>query len=58
MIPLAWEEIEKLALGNLEGAPEDGVVRRIHDECGIPYEYRRLGDHGNPGPADPSKEKP
>ena len=32
MIPLAWEEIEKLALGNLEGAPEDGVVRRIHDD--------------------------
>jgi len=32
VIPLAWHEIEGLALGELEGAPADGVVRRIHDD--------------------------
>lgn len=32
MIPLAWDEIEELALGELEGRPADGIVRRIHDD--------------------------
>jgi UDP-N-acetylmuramoyl-tripeptide--D-alanyl-D-alanine ligase len=32
VIPLAWEEIEALGLGELRGAPDDGVVRRIHDD--------------------------
>ena len=32
MIPLAWDEIEALALGELDGAPVDGVVRRVHDD--------------------------
>ena len=32
MIPLAWDEIEELALGELEGRPTDGIVRRIHDD--------------------------
>ena len=32
MIPLAWTEIEELALGELRGAPADGVVRRVHDD--------------------------
>ena len=32
MIPLAWDEIEALALGELDGAPADGVVRRVHDD--------------------------
>lgn len=32
MIPLAWEEIEELALGELRGRPADGVVRRVHDD--------------------------
>ena len=32
MIPLAWDEVEELALGELEGRPADGVVRRIHDD--------------------------
>ena len=32
MIPLAWEELQALALGRLEGAPADGIVRRIHDD--------------------------
>jgi Fe-S-cluster containining protein len=31
-------------------------IRRIHDECAVPYEYRSLEDHGNPGPRAPSKE--
>ncbi|HET9243706.1 MAG TPA: UDP-N-acetylmuramoyl-tripeptide--D-alanyl-D-alanine ligase [Gaiella sp.] len=32
MIPLGWDEIAALELGELDGAPEDGVVRRIHDD--------------------------
>ncbi len=32
MIPLAWHEVEALGLGRLRGAPEDGVVRRVHDD--------------------------
>ena len=32
MIPLGWAEVEALALGRLEGEPEDGVVRRVHDD--------------------------
>jgi UDP-N-acetylmuramoyl-tripeptide--D-alanyl-D-alanine ligase len=32
VIPLAWEEIDALGLGELRGAPADGVVRRIHDD--------------------------
>ena len=32
MIPLAWSEIEELALGELRGPPADGVVRRVHDD--------------------------
>lgn len=32
MIPLAWDEIERLALGELRGAPADGTVRRVHDD--------------------------
>ena len=32
MIPLEWHEIEALGLGELRGAPADGVVRRVHDD--------------------------
>ena len=32
MIPLGWEEVEGLRLGELRGAPADGVVRRVHDD--------------------------
>jgi UDP-N-acetylmuramoyl-tripeptide--D-alanyl-D-alanine ligase len=32
MIPVAWDEIEPLGLGELRGAPADGVVRRVHDD--------------------------
>lgn len=32
MIPLRWEEIEALGLGELRGRPVDGVVRRVHDD--------------------------
>ncbi len=32
MIPLAWREVEALALGELRGRPADGVVRRVHDD--------------------------
>jgi UDP-N-acetylmuramoyl-tripeptide--D-alanyl-D-alanine ligase len=32
VIPLEWHEIEELALGELEGAPADGVIQRIHDD--------------------------
>jgi UDP-N-acetylmuramoyl-tripeptide--D-alanyl-D-alanine ligase len=32
VIPLGWEEIEALAIGELAGAPADGVVRRVHDD--------------------------
>ena len=32
MIPLRWEEIEALGLGELSGAPADGVVGRVHDD--------------------------
>jgi UDP-N-acetylmuramoyl-tripeptide--D-alanyl-D-alanine ligase len=32
VIPLGWEELEALRLGALEGRPDDGVIRRIHDD--------------------------
>ena len=32
MIPLAWEEVEGLGLGELRGRPGDGIVRRVHDD--------------------------
>jgi UDP-N-acetylmuramoyl-tripeptide--D-alanyl-D-alanine ligase len=32
VIPLAWDEIEALALGELRGPPSDAVVRRVHDD--------------------------
>lgn len=32
MIPLRWDEVEALGLGELRGAPVDGVVRRVHDD--------------------------
>jgi UDP-N-acetylmuramoyl-tripeptide--D-alanyl-D-alanine ligase len=32
VIPLTWDEVEGLGLGTLEGAPEDGVIRRVHDD--------------------------
>jgi UDP-N-acetylmuramoyl-tripeptide--D-alanyl-D-alanine ligase len=32
VIPLAWSEIEELALGELRGRHADGVVRRVHDD--------------------------
>jgi UDP-N-acetylmuramoyl-tripeptide--D-alanyl-D-alanine ligase len=32
VIPLGWDEVEALGLGELRGAPEDAVVRRIHDD--------------------------
>ncbi len=32
MIPLEWEEVEGLRLGELRGVPADGVVRRVHDD--------------------------
>ncbi|MBM3678359.1 MAG: UDP-N-acetylmuramoyl-tripeptide--D-alanyl-D-alanine ligase [Actinobacteria bacterium] len=30
MIPLAWDEVAELDLGEHRGAPADGVVRRVH----------------------------
>lgn len=35
MIPLRWDEVEALALGELRGAPADEVVRRVHDDSRI-----------------------
>jgi UDP-N-acetylmuramoyl-tripeptide--D-alanyl-D-alanine ligase len=32
VIPLTWHEVEALVLGELRGAPADGVVRRVHDD--------------------------
>jgi UDP-N-acetylmuramoyl-tripeptide--D-alanyl-D-alanine ligase len=32
VIPLGWSEVEALGLGELRGAPADGVVRRVHDD--------------------------
>jgi UDP-N-acetylmuramoyl-tripeptide--D-alanyl-D-alanine ligase len=32
VIPLEWSEIERLGLGELRGAPGDGVIRRVHDD--------------------------
>ena len=32
MIPLSWSELVALSLGELRGAPGDGVVRRVHDD--------------------------
>jgi UDP-N-acetylmuramoyl-tripeptide--D-alanyl-D-alanine ligase len=31
VIPLGWDEVEALGLGALDGRPDDGVVRRVHD---------------------------
>ena len=35
MIPLGWQEIAALGLGELRGAPVDDVVRAIHDDSRI-----------------------
>jgi UDP-N-acetylmuramoyl-tripeptide--D-alanyl-D-alanine ligase len=32
VIPLGWEEVEALGLGRLAGRPDDGVIRRVHDD--------------------------
>jgi UDP-N-acetylmuramoyl-tripeptide--D-alanyl-D-alanine ligase len=32
LIPLTWSEVEELELGELRGAPANGVVRRVHDD--------------------------
>ena len=32
MIPLGWDEVEALGLGELRGRPETGVIRRVHDD--------------------------
>lgn len=32
MIPLAWDEVVELELGELRGAPLDGILRRVHDD--------------------------
>ena len=32
MIPLLWDEIVALELGELNGAPADGVITRVHDD--------------------------
>ena len=32
MITLRWDEVERLSLGELRGAPPEGVVRRVHDD--------------------------
>jgi UDP-N-acetylmuramoyl-tripeptide--D-alanyl-D-alanine ligase len=32
VIPLTWDEVDALALGRLEGAPADGMIRRVHDD--------------------------
>ncbi len=32
MIPLTWDEVDALALGRLEGAAADGMIRRVHDD--------------------------
>jgi UDP-N-acetylmuramoyl-tripeptide--D-alanyl-D-alanine ligase len=32
VIPLAWNEVVELGLGELRGAPADAVVRRVHDD--------------------------
>ena len=35
MIPLRWDEIEALELGELRGPPADGVIRRVHDDSRV-----------------------
>ena len=40
MIPLGWEEVEALGLGRLAGRPDDGVIRRVHDDS----RHARSGD--------------
>jgi UDP-N-acetylmuramoyl-tripeptide--D-alanyl-D-alanine ligase len=35
VIPLDWSEVEALELGQLRGQPEDGVVRRVHDDSRV-----------------------
>jgi UDP-N-acetylmuramoyl-tripeptide--D-alanyl-D-alanine ligase len=32
VIPIRWDEVEALDLGELRGAPADGVVGRVHDD--------------------------
>ena len=32
MIPVEWQEVEALGLGELRGAPAEGVIRRVHDD--------------------------
>jgi UDP-N-acetylmuramoyl-tripeptide--D-alanyl-D-alanine ligase len=32
VIPLGWDEVEALELGQLRGRPGDGVLRRVHDD--------------------------
>ena len=40
MIPLRWSEVEELELGELQAAPADGIVRRVHDDSRV----ARAGD--------------
>jgi UDP-N-acetylmuramoyl-tripeptide--D-alanyl-D-alanine ligase len=35
VIPLAWDEVDALDLGRLEGEPADGIVRRIHADSRV-----------------------
>jgi UDP-N-acetylmuramoyl-tripeptide--D-alanyl-D-alanine ligase len=32
VIPLTWQEVKALGLGRLEARPDDGVIRRVHDD--------------------------
>jgi UDP-N-acetylmuramoyl-tripeptide--D-alanyl-D-alanine ligase len=32
VIPLRWDEVEGLGLGELRGTPENGIVQRVHDD--------------------------
>ena len=32
MIPLRWDAVRALGLGELRGGPSDGIVRRVHDD--------------------------
>ena len=40
MIPLRWSEVDELELGELQAAPADGIVRRVHDDSRV----ARAGD--------------
>ncbi len=35
MIPFSWAEVEALGLGELRGAPDDGVILRVHDDSRV-----------------------